>query len=508
MTPYTPRYPGPRWSLIYGSRTGVSGFALNELQRAVQARLPYVLPVLPAQETAWEALQEHAILLGTPKDNPLVARCLNESGLSLGVPGTHVGVPGTHVGVPGTPDGYPASCLAQVLPAPWNPERHIVLLTGSAPEGVLHAVEVFNSRILCGTALPDKLEPGRLRQALDAIADCTIQEAPAVPERGLWTWGYVIYDYVRFLDNLARLHLNRLTIWNDVPPVNCHDVIAAAHQRGVQLCLGFPWGWGMDYDLADPADRRKIQDQVIEHYARHIQPQQPDGIYFQTLTEHNQLELGGKSVAALTCELVNRTASALYELTPGLDIRFGVHATSIRQNYREFIHLDPRITIVWEDAGALPFSYLPTLELNGMSYEETLEYACELASFRPGTIFAMIAKGWTTLDWEHEFEHHGPYLLGQCSRAYTRKRLELIQPRWDKVNTLWLQHFQKAQSFYQALLKVSDGKLSVLGLVEDGLFEESIQPSVALFAETLWDPYASPEQLLQRALNRGDPTGL
>jgi hypothetical protein len=488
MSPYIPRYPGPRWSLVYGSRTNVSGFALEELQRTLQSFLPYVLPVYASQETTWEALQDHVVLLGTPEDNPLLEHCLSVNGIQI--------------------DKQPEGCLVKVQPEPCNPERRLVLLSASTPEGILNAVELFINRLLCGTAFPDKIEPARLRQALDSLSDCSLQEAPAVPERGLWSWGYVIYDYPRFLDNMARLRLNHLTIWNDVPPVNCREVIAYAHRRGVRLNLGFPWGWGMDYDLADPADRQKIQDQVIEHYVRHIQPQQPDGIYFQTLTEHHQLELGGKSVAALTCELVNRTAAALYELTPGLDIRFGLHATSIRQNYRQFLDLDPRITIVWEDAGALPFSYLPALEQDGISFDETLAYACELASFRPGTTFAMIAKGWTTLDWPHEFEHHGPYLLGLRSRNYTRKRLELIRPRWERVNALWLQHFRQAQAFYQALLQASTGMLSVLGLVEDGLFEEAIQPSVSLFAETLWDPYTAPDQLLQRSFNRFDPDAL
>ncbi len=96
-----------------------------------------------------------------------------------------------------------------------------------------------------------------------------------------------------------------------------------------------------------------------------------------------------------------------------------------------------------------------------------------------------------------------------CAAVLTpASRLELIRPRWDKVNALWLQHFQKAQTFYQSLLQASSGRLSVLGLVEDGLFEEAIQPSVALFAETLWDPFAAPEQLLQRAYSRYDPLAL
>ena len=44
--------------------------------------------------------------------------------------------------------------------------------------------------------------------------------APALENRGLWTWGYVIYDYRRYLDNMARLKLNMLVVWNDCAPRN------------------------------------------------------------------------------------------------------------------------------------------------------------------------------------------------------------------------------------------------------------------------------------------------
>ncbi len=369
-------------------------------------------------------------------------------------------------------------------------------------------VELFINRFLYGTALPEKLEPAHLRQALDSLGDGSLHEAPVVPERGLWSWGYVIYDYQRFLDNMARLRLNRLTIWNDVPPVNCREVIAYAHSRGVRLCLGFPWGWGMDYNLADPADRQKIQDQVVEHYVRHIQPQEPDGIYFQTLTEHHQLELGGRSVAALTCELVNRTAAALSSSrlawTSASDC-MPLRSARTTASFWTWTRASP---LSGKMPGRCPSPTFPALEQDGISFDETLAYACELASFRQGTTFAMIAKGWTTLDWPHEFEHHETYSLGLHGRGYTRRRLELIRPRWERVNALWLQHFRQAQSFYQALLQASTSKLSVLGLVEDGLFEEAIRPSVALFAETLWDPYSAPDQLLQRSFNRFNPDTL
>ena len=45
------RYPGTRWTLLYGSYEGVEQFAVNELQRMVQRSIPYVLEVLPAGRT-------------------------------------------------------------------------------------------------------------------------------------------------------------------------------------------------------------------------------------------------------------------------------------------------------------------------------------------------------------------------------------------------------------------------------------------------------------------------
>ena len=48
--------------------------------------------------------------------------------------------------------------------------------------------------------------------------DCV--HAPQVRRRGLWTWGYVIYDYRRYLANMARLKLHEIVIWNDYAPLN------------------------------------------------------------------------------------------------------------------------------------------------------------------------------------------------------------------------------------------------------------------------------------------------
>jgi hypothetical protein len=72
MSPYIPRYPGPRWSIRYGVYEGVQKFALEELNRAVQVFLPYVVGTGPAAAAAPLEAEENLILLGTPEDNPAI----------------------------------------------------------------------------------------------------------------------------------------------------------------------------------------------------------------------------------------------------------------------------------------------------------------------------------------------------------------------------------------------------------------------------------------------------
>ena len=132
-------------------------------------------------------------------------------------------------------------------------------------------------------------------------------------------------------------------------------------------------------------------------------------------------------------------------------------------------------------------------------YAATLAYAKQLAAFRPGTPFAMVPKGWMCLRWGDEFAKHGPFLLGERAPAFLRERLAARQGEWNPVNHAWLRHYPLAARFYREVLAINPHLLAT-GLVEDGLFEACIQPSVALFAETLWNPHQSDADLLTRAL--------
>jgi hypothetical protein len=486
MEQYTPRHGGTRWSIAYGSYESVERFALQKLYEAVQSYFPYVVQVHPVSEYGSPS-NEHTILVGTPEDNVLLRELVQGGQLSL----------------PNRPQAFAIACMD----SPWHPGYRLVAIVGSDPLGVLYGVQEFIAQVLSTQVAPEKPTALRLREAFDSMPDFALSDYPRIEHRGIWTWGYVIYDYRRFLDNMAGLKMNRLIMWNDCPPLNCHEILDYAHGRGIQVILGFPWGWGSQrLDLAHAADRKRIKEWVLAHYQENYADLDPDGIYFQTLTEHHKTEIEGRSVAAVVCEMVNEIAASLLALDPGLSIHFGLHATSIRDRYRDLEPLDPRITIVWEDAGTLPYTYtpvtkttIPEVEAPFSTFEQTLVYSKKLARLREGCLFALVPKGWTCLDWQSEFEHHGPFLLGERTPGFVRERLRQRQPRWDQVNRLWLQHYPLAKRFYREMLGCSPAGMSVTALVEDGLLEERIQLSVALLAETIWNPERSDVDLLQRA---------
>jgi hypothetical protein len=482
------RYGAGRWAIAFGTREGAQKHALNMVNAALQSRVPYTLRVVPSSQIRPED-EEHLLLLGGPDDNPLIAALADKDLVTR----------------PDPPESYTALCAA----SPWNASHRIVAITGSDDAGVLHGAAELCEHLLPRYANPDMPTRQKLREALDGLPDFSVCSHPRVHRRGLWTWGYVIRDYRSFIDNMARLRMNALTLWNDVPPLNLDDITDYAHERAIQVVAGYPWGWGTNSDLSSADGREQIRRAAVEHYRAHYEHSNVDGIYFQTLTEHNRTETSGRTTALLAAELVNAVSSDLYALSPQLRIEFGLHATSIMDNYTDLAGLDPRVVIVWEDAGVIPYSYDPVPSLTKgtahapprlKTFEETLAYSRKIATFRPGSEFAIVPKGWTTLDWHAEFEHHGPYLLGEQGRASARRRLAERRPKWDELNRKWLANYRYAVRFYREILNMGVPAVSATALVEDGAFEAHIQPSVALFAETVWDPTRHEDELLVRAL--------
>ena len=218
---YKPRYDGPRWHLIYGSYKGVEEFALNELQRMTQRCVPYVMEVHHAEEPVDQ--DANVILLGTAADNPLIAKMGSEGRVKL----------------PTEPQGFTITCLKSA----WSEKSKDGACCRRRFIGVLYGVVELNKK-LASVSPDDRKE---MPQALDNLGEFSAYESPVIENRGIWSWGYVIYDYRRFIDNMARLRMNRLLFWKVDPPLNCQEIISTACAfRESRLCSGFAWGWGMD----------------------------------------------------------------------------------------------------------------------------------------------------------------------------------------------------------------------------------------------------------------------
>ena len=474
-------FEGARWRLLFGAFTGIERTAVIELQKILQYYLPYTLVVEGATNSA--AALEHLALIGTVASNPLIAELVETGKLSA----------------PQREEGYSIA----LMDSPKIPGFRVLVVAGFDQRGVLYGAQEVAARLFNGGTLLDGFKGPERGRHLESIGLFSLQEAPVVRNRGLWTWGYPITSYRRYLDNMMRLKMNIITIWNDQVPLNIEEVLDYAHARGIRVILGFHWGWGHkgSLDISDAEDRRRIQETVLETYRSQYAHLHHDGIYFQTLTEHKDLELGGRSTAAWACELVNETAKVLLAEYPDLQIQFGLHATSIGENYVDLAALDSRVVIVWEDCcGQVPYSYYPAqISEVTADFETMLAYSRKLATFRPGSEFALVPKGWTCIRWVADFENHSSYILGEQSPLQARERLVLRQNEWDRINVHWFENYPLAARFYREILAVNP-VLMVTGLVEDGLLEEVIQPSVALFADTLWNPAQSDAQILQRAM--------
>lgn len=476
---YKDKNPRPRWEVLYGNNQSISGFALSELNAALGILFPYVIEFKKAEDNSGNKMEDHLLIVGTAADNPLIAQLQEENKLNI----------------PEHPEGYAVSI------GNWSDEGLRFIAIGSrTPKGLLNGVEYFNSEIIGYEAICD-LDKDR-KTMLQSLPDRSISETPVIDERGIWTWGYTIYDYRNFLDNMARLKMNTLTVWNDIPPVNFREVIDYAAGRGIQIIAGFHWGWGKELDLSDTKTLDKIEKYVIDHYEKEYAEFGLSAFYFQTLTEFpaESNEIAARNTR-LCCEMVNRVSSKLLAKHPDLKIYFGIHAVSVMDNIDILDSVDPKISLVWEDAGMIPYCIDPVTvkgdtrrswknQLPDMS--STTEYSKRIARLRNAQEFMMVAKGFINLRWDY-FEHHCSYWMGGHLPQLIRNKVIENQALNSKFNMLWYRNFPEVLNFYREILAEEPRKTQVTCLFEDATLENAIQPSIALLSAILWNPYQEPE---------------
>ncbi len=466
------------WAIVYGTREGIQGYALDEVNRCVQKNLPYPVAVVASDAADEALLNRNLVLVGLPQDNSLIRRLI-ETGV-----------------VQDISTKTPETLSIQIVSNPSNPDRQVVVLSGSDPSGVLYAVRDFEHFIVdpfTRTTQDGRID--RLAFTQGQFDPVSIERSPAIRRRGFWTWGRGIYDYKNYIDHMSKWKLNALTIWNDIVPVNAHDIVEYAASRGVEVIWGYSWAWGWD-DEIDPTSPDHLEawcERVIDTYEREYRDTGAKGVYFQLFTETQATRIKGEKIASLAARWVNHIAGALLAKYPDLDIQFGVHATSIRDDYRELAAVDPRVSIVWEDAFAFPYSYQPDDIQRG---EQAITYTRDVVRLRgDDERFGAVLKGMISLNWE-AFEHQTrPSLVGVSDPRFIHDLAQTKLPRWRFVEG----HYRRNLDYLlRTLAIVAEHNPSSLvqSLLEDGLWEHTMWLPGCLFAEALWDPHMPAQELI------------
>lgn len=364
-------------------------------------------------------------------------------------------------------------------------QNDTVMIEGYDDKGVLYGcIDFYNKYLVKLEYTPNP--HCKQENPLDTpFTDFEFQSAPMIKDRGIWTWGHVIYDYKGFIDNMVKLKMNTLIIWNDHVPFHAEDVINYAHGCGIKILFGFPWCWDTDCGKFVLSNINEQGPEILKGYEKEYEGLDIDGIYFQSFTELPGDEINGILIADAVTDFVNKTAELFFEKYPNLELQFGLHATSVREKLEYIKNVNPKITIVWEDCGAFPLAYSPH---DVEKHSETNEFIKKVACLRgKDDKFAVVSKGFSFLDWG-KFEHlHGSVSFGVSSKSMKQNRVIRRRKMWKYLQAYWLQNVDKAYETVNVLCDSKKGNLSITPLVEDGMFEENIMFPVALYAEMLWD---------------------
>ena len=374
------------------------------------------------------------------------------------------------------------------------------MIEGFDDAGVLYGVLDFYNKYIIKYEHPDTDEYWVNFLEKDTLPDFEYASAPSVKERGLWTWGHVIYDYRGYIDNMMKLKMNRVIIWNDFLPTNAEEIVRYAHSCNIKVIWGFAWLWDTNCNLFDLKKLDGYPEEIFAKYEAEYSKALGDGIYFQTFTELGKDNIDGVLIADAAAKFVNQTAALLYEKYPDMEIQFGLHATSVRNRLNFIKNIDKRVRIVWENCGSFPFSYIPK---DTNSFDETKGFVKTISQLRgKDDRFGVVTKGLVKLDWS-QFEHaRGAQCIGICSEHMKKNRIERKRRIWRYIQAGWLTNADKAYEMIREMCCTKVGDLCMLALVEDGMFEENIMYPVALYSEMLWNCHNDINELINEVALR------
>ena len=367
----------------------VDGYSNPIEKRAVDLLISgfgeYFGVIIPACDLSgvmnYEIRDKNIVTIGFAASNRLISRCFDDGLMEK----------------PTAAEGYSVYIGESIL----RNDKQMIVIAGFDYNGLLYGVADFRNRYLGKEVFHVEDHNDMFNENFFSnlfkkpIKEWRVCEHPVIPTRAIWTWGHVVYDYRGFFENMAKIRLNEIVIWNDYPPINAGEIVECAHSYGIKVIWGFSWGWGLDcineLNNINSVDFSTIKNKVISTYKDGYANTAADGIYFQSFTEMKQATVGDKCVAEIVTQLVNDIATELFELYPDLQIQFGLHATSVKDNLDYLKELDTRVRIVWEDCGAFPYAYKG---LQTENFEQTRFFVKKLMDLRTGTEkFGAVFKG-------------------------------------------------------------------------------------------------------------------
>lgn len=473
------------WKIIYSRYEGLEKKALDLVSEELGSYINrdsgvYSLHVLPCERVEEAVIDCNAVILGVYAENSLLQRYLREEEI---------------------PDG---GYVVKVMPDPEAKERRLALIAAGAPTEVFYGAVDFVDDYF-QKAIP---EDGCLRTVHNMMDDRygTLPSyyhasAPKVKRRCVFTWGHPINDFRNYIENMARLRLNQLVVWNDFVPINAREVIDYAHEYGIQLVFGYSWGWspGSCGEFC-VADLEKLKESVLERFESEYAPLGVDGIYFQSFTENTGAYIEGRLVADMVTEFVNEVSGRLLERHPDLGIIFGLHAKSVKDHLAYIAKVDPRVEIMWEDCGEFPFSYRPRTP-DPKWFAETEDFVRDIIHLRgEKAAVSMLFRGFTTLAWSQFVKQKGHYVLGRSSKRTVEHDRALMLPMWRHLQTEWYAGGGRAvYDMTRTVLAEGRGDVA-LGMA--GQFAGGLWLNEAMCAEIFWDPTPPYEEIMERVSKR------
>ena len=469
------------WKIIYASYTGVGKRAVQLLSREAGGliiREPevYSIYTLPVEKEGCE-VSKNAFFVGCYDDSPTIRSFVGREEIPE--------------------DGF----LVRIIENPADPEGRFVLLCAHNEKELYYAVVSFLDDYI--PVFAPGHNPNRMPDLIfdSPLGLCSYTETPAFETRSVFTWGHSFNSYRAYIENMARMKLNEVIIWNDYLPLNIDDVIEYAHSFGIRVILGYSWGWREISNKAEVITEEELvalREKVVTQYRDVYSRTNCDGIYFQSFTERKEEIVSGKPIARIVTEFVNDAAAALFAIKPDLRLIFGLHATSVKGWLSEIANVDPRIEILWEDCGAFPYSYSSSAPKPD-AFEETLEFTEKLLTLRGGTGVGLVFKGVMMLDWGRFAMQRGPYIMGDNAARIAAHDRRIRANAWREYAADWTVSGEWA---HKLLAFVREHRQGAVNICLAGTFDGGIYLPEALSAQMMRRPNEDFATTLRRVMRR------